>query len=285
MLEKILGVLKGSHLGNWPVLKRTNHLWLPVLSKYEDLKWRRYNGGIIELPWFKMFVDPSEPVVSKSIFLYKKWEQFESRLFSESVSKGNIVLDIGAHIGWYSLMASACVGKTGIVYAFEPEPNSFNILSKNVNLNGIQNVILVNKALSDSSGSKELFVNLYKNGPSNYQMWRVSNEESISIDTVSLDEYLEDKHVDVIKMDVEGCEVKVLRGAEDVLSENPQLRIFSEYWPEGIKRAGDSPEEYIDIISDHGFCIRKMDGKKLRKISYSEALKLREGGNFLLSKS
>jgi FkbM family methyltransferase len=284
LLKKILAVLKASHMGNWHLIESTNLVWLPLLRKFANLRWAKYDGGIIELPQFKMYVDPMEAAVSKSIFLHKEWEPFESNLFCHSISEGDIVLDIGAHIGWYSLLASARVGKRGKVYAFEPEPKSFSILSRNIKLNYITNIVLVNKALSNSSGSEQLFVNLYKKGPSNYQMWPIDNEDSISIDVITLDEYLKDKHVDVIKIDAEGYEVKVFRGAEKVLSENPELVIFSEYWPEGLRGAGDSPEEYIDIISKHGFCIQKIENGELEKISYREALNLREVANFLLSK-
>jgi len=255
----------------------------PYMYK-RNLRWAKYDGGIVELNHFKMYVDPMEAAISKSIFLDRDWEPSESNLFYNNISEGDIVLDIGAHIGWYSLLASERVGKEGRVYSFEPEPQSFNILLKNIKLNHITNVVPVNKALSNSSGSKKLYLNLYKKGPATYQMWPVDHVKSISVDVVVLDEYLKNKHVDVIKIDVEGFEVKVFQGAEKVLSENPELIIFSEFWPEGLRKAGNSLEEYINIISKHGFSIQKIvENGEPAKISYREVLNL-VYANFLLSK-
>ena len=182
MYSKILVVFKKLSLYKNPIISNIIHIFINVWKKYENYLWTKYNGGIIELPEFKMYLDPNERVISKSIFLHKIWEPLESKLFCCSISKGDIVIDIGAHIGWYSLLASRRVGKEGIVYAFEPEPISFNILVKNIKLNDITNIVPIKKALSDSSGIQLLYINLYKNGPSIFRMWSDSDEESIPVE-------------------------------------------------------------------------------------------------------
>ena len=281
MYNKILIVLKYSSLYKNLIINNIIHLFLNIWNKYENYLWTKYNGGIIELPEFKMYLDPNERVVSKSIFLHKIWEPLESKLFCRSINKGDIVIDIGAHIGWYSLLASRHVGEEGLVYAFEPEPRSFNILIKNIKLNDITNIIPINKALSDSSGIQLLYINLYKKDPSLFRMWSDSDEESVPVEVIPLDEYLENKQVDIIKIDVEGYEYKIFQGMEKILSENPNLIIFSEYWPEGLRKAGSSPKEYLDIIKKHGFIIIKIE-EKLEKINYDEALNINKSANFIL---
>ncbi|MFX0135780.1 MAG: FkbM family methyltransferase [Candidatus Hodarchaeota archaeon] len=232
-----------------------------------------------------MYLDPCDSVISKSLFLYKTWEPFVSYLFCQNISKGDIVVDIGAHIGWYSLLASLIVGKQGIIYAFEPEPRTFTILLLNIKLNDIKNIIPINKALSDSSGYESLFLNLYNEYPSIYQMWPTSDGESILVETVTFNEYFKNKHIDVIKIDAEGYEVKIFRGAEQILSRNPKLIIFSEFWPEGLRGAGTSPEEYIDLVSKHGFNIQIIKNGRLKRISNKEVLNLDKSSNFLLTHS
>jgi len=281
MYNKIIIILKNSIFYKNCIIYNFFHFFLNIWNKYENYLWTKYNGGIIELPEFKMYLDPYENVISKSIFLHKTWEQLESKLFCRSISKGDIVIDIGAHIGWYSLLASQYVGKEGIVFAFEPEPRSFNILIKNIKINNIKNIVPVNKALSDSSGTQMLFINLYKKGPSPFRMWSNSDEEYIPVEVITLDKYLKNKQVNIIKIDVEGYECKIFRGMEKILSENPNLIIFSEYWPEGLRKSGSSPKEYLDIIERHDFKIIKID-EKLEKINYNEALDINKSTNFIL---
>jgi len=274
-------VLKKSSLYENFIINNIIHILLHIWRIYENYLWKQYNGGIIELPEFRMYLDPNENVISKSIFLHKHWEILESKLFCHSISKGNIVIDIGAHIGWYSLLASNRVGKEGIVYSFEPEPRSFNILIKNIKLNKMTNIVPINKALSDSSGTQLLYRNLYKKDPSIYRMWFESDEESIPVKVITLDEWLKNKHVDLIKIDVDGYECKIFHGMKKIISENPNLIIFSEYWPKGLRKSGNSPKEYLNIIKKHDFQIIKI-GDKLEKISSDEALDINKSTNFIL---
>lgn len=126
-----------------------------------------------------------------------------------SSEKGGVFLDIGAHIGVYSI---SLAGDFGCVYAFEPERKNFNELVRNIELNSINNVKVINKAVSDSKGYAKLYINQEENCGHSLMVNYSGNYQKVRM--VTLDDFLKRKTVKVrlIKIDVEGAEIKVLRG-------------------------------------------------------------------------
>lgn len=107
----------------------------------------------------KMAIFPRRSILERDfLFLNRVYEKEVVRLFCEIVKPGMTVLDVGAHIGYHTLIAARLVGSQGRVYSFEPEPSNFAQLSKNVELNGLDNVTLVQKAISNKSGREKLYL-------------------------------------------------------------------------------------------------------------------------------
>lgn len=142
-------------------------------------------------------------------------EEETTALFRRIVKQGDVVLDIGANIGYFTILAAKAVGTAGKVFSFEPEPTNFKYLSKNIEVNGFSNAMPFRKAVSEKAGTSELFVCDYDSGHHTinqfdgigaYSRGRHSEVHSIPIELVAIDEFLRDKtdRVDVIKMDVEG---------------------------------------------------------------------------------
>src|SRR3989344_6832323 len=97
----------------------------------------------------KLFIHLKNDPLSTSLYYYGEYEPFETNLFQQLIKTGDCVLDIGAHIGYYTLLASGLVGKKGKVFSFEPDPNNLVLLRKNVMVNELSNVVIVNKAVSN----------------------------------------------------------------------------------------------------------------------------------------
>jgi FkbM family methyltransferase len=164
--------------------------------------------------------------------------------------------DIGANIGYFTVLGSLLVGKSGRVLAFEPDPHNYRILNSNVALRRLSNISLFNRALGDNSGEASLFRSGSNFGDHRLCRGAANGRASVRIQVSRLDEVLEKSRCripDVIKMDVQGYEGLVLRGMKSLLSSPRPLTFLIEYWPYGLSQTGSSGQEVYGLLSDHGF--------------------------------
>jgi FkbM family methyltransferase len=188
------------------------------------------------------------------------YEALETRLFEDGLRPGDVVVDVGAHIGYYSLLAARTVGPEGHVFAFEPEPRNFELLRTNISTNGYTNVSCLNMAVSDHSGQQALFISSDNTG--DHHLYSDCEERmSHTVDVVSLDDFFgEDlKNVAVIKADVQGMELRVLHGMRRLLDANPDLLMFTELSPDDLSSAGSSAEEFLSALEVAGFDLYEID--------------------------
>jgi len=228
--------------------------------------------SIIEIQESKIYINPREESYSMRETLegYVKGlihEKSTTDLFKRTVKRGDTVVDLGANIGYFSLLAARLVGPGGKVFSFEPEPKNFKYLKKNIKINNYTQVKAYQKAVSNRNGKTKLFVCSYDTGHHTinqnkgieaYKRGRVIKEQSIKIETVTLDNFLRNKvnKVDVIKMDVEGAEYLALMGMDEILRKNQDIKMFVEFFPLLIKKMGNSPEEFIKkLLEDYSFSI------------------------------
>ncbi len=183
------------------------------------------------------------------------------RLFKSIVKPGMVVVDVGAHIGLYTLQAARLVGAAGRVHCFEPTPRTFSILKDNVRVNAFAEtgiVVLHQAAVSDRAGTADLHVFSAESGHNT--LFGGQADTRVRVDTVALDEALRDEpRVDVVKIDAEGAEPLILRGMREIIARNPQLRIFIEFAPEHLRRAGFTPEAFLDEIAGFGLSAMVVD--------------------------
>jgi FkbM family methyltransferase len=246
----------------------------PYVGKVYDFLIRKLwpYEKIIEIQDSKMLLDINdESIAMRETFSSYAFNKIHERVTTESfkkvVKEGDIVVDLGANIGYFTLLAAKLVGKKGKVFAFEPEPKNFNYLTKNIKLNNYTNVVLEQKAVSDRAGKIKLFLCPYDsghhtinqpNGIEAYRLGRSGDVTSIDIETVTLDGYLKGEvdRVDVIKIDVEGAEMLALLGMDGILRSNQNIKMFVEFFPLLIKKMGSSPEEFIrKLLEDYKFSI------------------------------
>lgn len=170
-------------------------------------------GGVLK--GFRMRVDWQ---LHRS-FAYGSWEPEVVRSIQQHVVPSTRVLDIGAQSGFYSLLLSKLVGPHGMVFAFEPLPANFRILQENVSMNNVQNVMIRREAVSDRSGDIEF--EFPHAEPSLLAGPTVEGDDlgTFRVPSVSLDDFVRQtgQSIEFIKMDVEGAEVAVLKGAIETL--------------------------------------------------------------------
>jgi FkbM family methyltransferase len=152
-----------------------------------------------------------------------KYERYETAIMMSQIGKDDVVADVGANIGYYTLLMAKRVKK---VYAIEPDGEIFKILEKNVKDNNLKNVVLVNAAASDIKEEKFLTKDKENQGNS-----RLGGNKGESINCLRLDDILvNEQYISAIKIDVQGWEPAVIRGAEKIINrDSPTL--FLEYTP------------------------------------------------------
>lgn len=204
----------------------------------------------------------------------KRQDAVEIAWMRRLVRTGSQVLDIGANIGFYTLLLADLVGPKGRVHAFEPDAINFKHLAVAARLRN--NITLVAKAVSDRSHELLIYTSPILNV--DHRTYKVAHySEAIPIDGVSIDDYVGDRfRVDFIKMDIQGYELYALKGMEKTVSANPQLVIFSEFWPYALKECGTSAMAVYDYIRSLGLHIWLPEQNYLRPVDLTTVEQLRE---------
>lgn len=163
---------------------------------------------------------------------------------------GDIVFDIGSHIGIFSLKASRIVGTNGVVYSFEPNPINFVILKRNVMLNKASNVKISNKAVSSQNKILQLYLDPENTGGSSVQI-KTGKTAQISVSSITLDNIINEKNiqeVNFLKLDVEGHELEILKGANHFLNICKHIAMETHE-----KMGGPSNNQLIEELENHSF--------------------------------
>lgn len=226
-------------------------------------------------------VDLRDQGVGLPLYVKHSYEPDETAFLKSHLAAGMTVLDIGANIGYFSLLASDLVGPNGSVISFEPDPHNFQLLRKNIRLNKRRNVTALNLALGRSNSTATLY-----RSRSNFGAHTLTEEilsschhggkaSPVSVSIAALDSILEKycvQPVDFIKIDVQGYEPAVLDGMLNTITRSPSLTILSEFWPPGIERAGESPEKYMELLLNQRFTLSVLnsDGGLIPISSYSD---------------
>jgi len=209
----------------------------------------------------KMYVDTRDVGVGPHLLLDGFWERDITDVFREIVQPGMTVVEIGANVGYYTILAAERIGLYGHLFAFEANPATAEICFHNVEINGfLDRTAVINKAVHAHGGNRKfgLFRDHVASG-SFYATDEVAAEfhdslSEITVETVGLDEYFAPgQTVDVLKIDAEGAEVEILRGAHRLLTDNPAVVIVLEYAPSILTRAYGSVTPFWDEVRVLGF--------------------------------
>lgn len=222
----------------------------------------------VTIPEGVITLNPKDPVVSGALAL-GVYEPFETSLFRSVLKPGMVVLDVGANLGYHTIIAARKVGPSGRVLAFEPEPVNFALLSSNIRQNHFDWAQLHPVAVSDVVGTQQLHLSDSNKGRhSIVRTVRDSKEftDSVGVATTTIDTILGSqgiKQVDVIKMDIEGAELLALLGMPQTLA-LPDLIVFVEFSPSAIVSSGRSPKEFFDILLAYGFVVHEIRERESR---------------------
>jgi FkbM family methyltransferase len=212
----------------------------------------------------KMFVDTRDLLIAPWLLIHGEWEPEETELVKKLIKPGDVVVDVGANLGYYSLLA-ARVGASH-VYAFEAQPSTYELLGKNVIINWMTKFITYEHlAVYSHTTDLDFFVRNHYPGnsslgftaPDQLEKW-FDTTTAVKVHAVSLDDYFADKpgKIDLIKVDVEGAEPAVFEGARRILAQNRDIKILCEWSPDQMATAKQDPARLVEFWAEHGLRAR-----------------------------
>lgn len=203
--------------------------------------------------WF----DDADDHVTPWIRSQGVWEADVMKLLERTLRPGSTFVDVGANVGFHTVLAAQAVGPDGRVVSVEPAPWSLELLRANVWRHGARQVTVAPVAASDAAGTVRLELD-----PRHRSGARLTDAPgAVEVETARLDELVPDGAVDVMKVDVEGAEPLVLRGAPGLLDRSPSLVAVVEFRDEP-HLSGESPEEVLAFYESLGFelCLLHRNG-------------------------
>jgi FkbM family methyltransferase len=190
-------------------------------------------------------------------FATQNWETVEYasyRAFSDMLKEGDVVFDIGAHIGTYSLIASSRIGSTGRVYAYEPHAPTRRYLTQHLTWNGAASTVTIRAVCCGAQSGKATFYFMPGRAEGMNGLVPVDGFETAQVDVTTVDQEVQELGAlpSVIKIDVEGAEWDVLKGAERLLSaHHPGLSLSIH--PHALEKHGVRPQQILDWLRERGY--------------------------------
>ena len=219
----------------------------------------------VDLQGFTMMLQ-GDNYLEEKIIKTGSWEPATTEVFRYLVKPGMTVVDIGANIGYFSLLSASLVGSTGQVHAFEPYPGYQERLKQSLSVNDLPQVRLIPFALSDKVESHDLY-----KGLASARMHKWTHEDPafnkvrdvVKVSCLPLDEYAKRylSRIDIIKIDVDGYEMNVLRGAQESLRKYKPI-LIAELFEEALLDAGSSVREILDFLEEMGYVPYSEQGQR-----------------------
>jgi FkbM family methyltransferase len=219
--------------------------------------WKAYNRLFASLLRNSRFLDYMVKGRTVRNLLSMFFEPETTRVFLDLLKPGQTFVDVGAHIGYYTLLAARLVGPDGRVYAFEPAPANLALLMKNIHANGYSDrVTVIPKAVRDEPRRVKLFLNPDDGCTNSVFTILPASGESVDVEATTLDEVFEKAGwpaIHTMKMDIEGSETAALEGMRGVSVRNPKLSLIIEFCPKNLLAANVTSEEFFDALRMLGF--------------------------------
>jgi len=208
---------------------------------------------------YRIEVDPRRKYIGRTILRRGGLDRLVTDHFRARVRPGMLVVDVGANLGHYAMVAARALGGTGEVRAYEPDPETHAALRANLARNDFANVVASPKALAERRGVARLFPDRANSG--GHSLARdnaLDPAEAVEVETATLDEELEGRRIDVLKIDAQGAEGRILEGARGTLRRS-DAAVYLEFWPHGLDRCGSDPASLLAAWAGLGYAAQVVD--------------------------
>ena len=228
----------------------------------------------------KMYLDTRDIILTPHLLLDGYWETWITKALLRELRSGMNIVEIGSNMGYYSLIISSKIGDTGRLFAFEANPDTYQILRDNIEINGFNNRVTLEKRAVIDKVEKIAFQKLTKNlATSSIVEYSKLNQyseelEIIKVDATSLDQYFDNKDIkiELIKMDAEGSEPRIFEGMKNLIINNANLTIICEFNPPLISATSVDPRKFLEKIQSYGFTLKYIDVDSIPKEAPIEKL-------------
>lgn len=236
---------------------------LPILRRVYFVLVTLLRPGIVTIGPWTVYFHRADNAVSHALRNAGVYEPFELSVIAGLLEPGDCAVDVGANIGLHTLAMSAACGERGTVLSLEPDPGNIALLARNLQVNGCANVELLPIAAGDHSETRALFLNSDNRG--DHRLYDPGDSRrSITVQTERLDRLLSDRRQApvLIKIDVQGWEPNVVRGALPIIRDLARFALVTEFWTEGLNNSGSNALEYLDLLAGLGLDLYEIDEKE-----------------------
>lgn len=208
---------------------------------------------VVTVRGVELTLNPDDRELSATLWREGIWEPTETDAMLEALRPGDTFVDVGANIGYYTMLAAQRVGPEGRVFAFEPDPESYAILVKNVARAGFDQVVTIPKAAGAEPGELELFLSTANRG--DHRSYDPGGRPSVKVEMIRLDDYFVDVpgSLHMIKLDTRGAECTILQGMRKLLAAHPETHLFVAFYPSFLRAMGSDPHTCFGVLVASGF--------------------------------
>ncbi len=197
-----------------------------------------------------LYLHSHDEVITPTLRSTGCWEPDEAAFLRGVLRPGASFLDVGANIGYFTVLGSSLVGRTGNVIAVEPEPRNLDLLRANAWRNRAWNVTVLPLAAHSETGY--LSLRLSEENRGDHQVFAGPGHDGALVPSARLDDLLADAQLDVVKIDVQGVDHEVVFGLRDTISRSPGIVLMCEFWLTGMDERGVDPAEVIERYESEG---------------------------------
>lgn len=212
----------------------------------------------------KLWRHPAKADSDKTRMISGGYEVETTKFLLSFLKPGMHFVDIGAHIGYFTILAAKAVEPIGKVWAFEPMPSTFLLLQRNIKENGVDKIVeALQSAVTDKVDNILLFPHLLLCRSSIFERDGMKIQKAMHVETTSLDSFFKNKswpRIDLIKIDIEGAEAKAIKGMTELVKRNPRVKLIVEFSLTTMEAARVTPKDFFLILKDHGFNIFRVIG-------------------------
>lgn len=246
------------------ILNKIRYEYRLPYERYKIGQWKRQNGSSLAVRKIldqQMIVDLDDEGISRKLFFKGIHEPLSTAQYMKEIKPGMTIVEVGSNIGYYAILGAKIVGETGKVFAFEPNPDNYHLLKMNIALNGWENLFETFPYGVGAENGSSTFYMMNKGNTSSFIQRNDSTiniEKELTVKMVCLDDFFEDQTgIDYFRMDVEGYELEVIKGMENILKSDKKPRgAFIEVHSALLNKMGSSARKFVDMMQDYGYRVK-----------------------------